>query len=172
MKFLLEAVSMEQQIIDALEDHFMDYYGNAGYILPDGVLIGTWTDDENEFEFSNHGNVEDYLKTINLSNKKGDFADGSPTMKEIGAIRINNEELENNYIELPLIRPTNKALDTLRDWLDKNQRQYPYIIITTANFNSDAKYSYSEYTSDDIIKRIKRYYASGNLYEQLKEKNN
>lgn len=25
----------------------------------------------------------------------------------------------------------------------------------------------NEYTVDDIIKRIKRYYASGNLYEKL-----
>lgn len=168
MRFLKE--NREQDIVKALENHFLDYYTNAGYILPSGSVIACFSEDENEFEWSNHGNIEDYLKGIGLSDKHGSLSDGSLTMKEIGAIRINNEELENNYIELPLIRPTNAALNSLEEWLDKNSRIYPYIIVTTANFKNDVKYYYSDYIPEDIIKKIKRYYASGTLYEKLGDK--
>ena len=36
-------------------------------------------------------------------------------------------------------------------------KDYPY----------DITYYFDDYTSDDIIKKIKRYYSSGNLYERL-----
>lgn len=163
MRFLVE--SKEQEIFDAVESHFQNYFGGAGYILPNGVIISCFTDDIDEFEASNHANIEDYLNSIGLSNKHGGWSDGSPIMRELGAIRINNEEWENNYIELPNIRPTNSALYSLQEWLDKNQRHYDYIVVTGPNFTNDVKYYYNDYLPEDIIKRIKRYYSSGKLYE-------
>ena len=163
MRFLIE--SKEQEIFDAVENHFQSYYGNAGYILPNGTIIACFSEDENEFELSNHANIEDYLNSIGLSDKHGGFTDGSPTMRKLGAIRINNEEQENNYIELPEIRPTTAALDSLEHWLDRNSKQYSYIIVTGPDFKDEAKYNYDDYFSEDIIKRIKRFYSSGRLYE-------
>ena len=83
-------------------------------------------------------------------------------------IRCNNDP-DLCYIEVPENRPTNAQLRSLEQWLiervytlnDKDQ-----CVELSSQFTKDYKqYLLSEYTAEDLIKLIKRFYASGKLYE-------
>jgi hypothetical protein len=76
------------------------------------------------------------------------------------------------YIGLPDKRPTGAQFESTELWLtsvvynDSNSKRNWYETIELWNVAGTSQlYKVSEYFPEDIIKRIKRYYASGRFYE-------
>lgn len=171
MKFnLIESIN-KQEIIKAVKEKFdAQNYPVEGptYILPDGSFLdiaGTF-DPKNSFEdFPCHAEVEGFLLDIGLSNQVVDVS-GSPTLESLGAIRC-NDLADNNFIQLSNIRPTSDQYESLENWIYENATHRSELIVATPEF-----IQYKKYDPEDveyIIKRIKRYYTSGNLYENMIE---
>ena len=167
MKFnLIESIN-KQEIIKAVKEKFdAQNYPIEGptYILPDGSFLdiaGTF-DPKNSFEdFPCHAEVEGFLLDIGLSNQVVDVS-GSPTLENLGAIRCNDLQ-DNNFIQLSKIKPTYEQYESLENWIYENASHRSELIVANPEFEQ-----YKKYDPEDveyILKRIKRYYASGTLYE-------
>lgn len=140
------------------------------FLMPDGrfLTIADTFERRDSFEdFPCHAEVQDFLKAHNLTDVSGDYIDGSPVLSELGAIRINDIEEENNYIELSPKRPTPSQLESLLRHLDSNSARYRTVVVTDPGMNEFVTYDYGAITTDDIVKNIKRYYASNILYEDF-----
>ena len=140
------------------------------FLMPDGkfLTIADTFERRNSFEdFPCHAEVQHFLKSHNLTDTSGDYIDGSPILSELGAIRINDVEEENNYIELSPKRPTPSQLESLLRHLDSNSARYRTVVVTDPGMNNFVTYDYGTTTTDDIVKNIKRYYASNILYEDF-----
>lgn len=116
--------------------------------------------------FSNLGFDRDYNLEI------GEYFLSDLTQK-YGWIRVNSGSASVDhrcYIVIPTkegIKPTASQYDTLEDWIYYIQdtvKQEKVMIITDGG-NQTKTYSFREYIPEDIIRNIKRYYTSGNLYE-------
>jgi hypothetical protein len=72
------------------------------------------------------------------------------------------------YIVLPAARPTFDQYECLEKWLNEavfsKNRKPTRIEITCLDLDMHS-YNSKDYTSEDLIKRIKRCYSSGRLYE-------
>ncbi len=174
---MVEDLGANQAAIwQAIKDHFViDNYPVSGpsFLLPDSSFIDLSSsyNSETSFEdFPTHAEVEDFLQSVDLSNISGDTTDGSPSIQNLGAVRLNDLE-DNNYIELPENKLTSIQYDGLESWLDKNSRIRRAIVVSDLGFNNYVEYNYSDYLPEDIIKRIKRYYSSSHLYESIVEFN-
>lgn len=75
---------------------------------------------------------------------------------------LGDGEYGNPYIQLPKNLPTNAQFESLDDWIYS-------LGYNNKLFVDGVKYNLSEVSSEYIIKKIKRYYASGYLYESLNE---
>lgn len=71
---------------------------------------------------------------------------------------LGDGEYSNPYIQLPKNLPTNAQINSLDDWI--NSLGY-----NNKLFVDGVEYNLSEVSSEYIIKKIKRYYSSGKLYE-------
>ena len=71
---------------------------------------------------------------------------------------LGDDEYGNPYIQLPKNLPTNAQLESLDDWIYS-------LGYNNKLFVDEVEYNLSEVSSEYIIKRIKRYYSSGKLYE-------
>lgn len=71
---------------------------------------------------------------------------------------LGDGEYSNPYIQLPKNLPTNAQINSLDDWI--NSLGY-----NNKLFVDGVEYNLSELSSEYIIKKIKRYYSSGKLYE-------
>ena len=167
MRFKL-VESLESDLEKIVKDHFVisryPVHG-ASFILSDGSFVDLFNSfNDNSFEdFPCHAEVDDYLFSLGVIEKPGDYSDGSPAIQNVGAIRVNNIESENNYIELSPIRPTHSQYDALEAWLDMNR--YRQIALCTPGMKQYVIYNLDDV--DYIIKRIKRYYTSSQLYEGI-----
>ena len=144
------------------------------FLLPDGSFI----DVTNEFDWDGnppeHLAVEQWLCDNNLSDN-WDETEGAPTIQALGAIRMDNSYQD--YIELPPVKLTYIQYERLESWLefnsDKNKsgnvEVYTYSL--ASGFTS-IFYKYADLFPEDIIKRIKRYYSSGVLYEAIETAEN
>lgn len=146
------------------------------YITPDGEFINIaeiFDDMGEEFpeDFPCHGALQSIMVQDGVAELPGRFDDGSPALRDAGYIRVNDIEEENNFIELSPDRPRPVQYAALEKWLDRNYRLYPrgYVAVCTPLFMDYVKYDYKVYTTDDILKRIRRYYSSGKLLEKLVE---
>lgn len=147
------------------------------YITPDGEFINIaeiFDDMGEEFpeDFPCHGALQSIMVKDGVAEVSGRFDDGSPALRDAGYIRVNDIEEENNFIELSPKRPTTKQYIALESWLDNNYNntRYRKVAICTPKFGDCHEYSYRDYITDDIIKRIKRYYTTGNLIEKIIKK--
>ena len=169
-KKLNESTS-SSEIIDAVKEHFViDDYPVSGpsFLLPDGSFIdltSSFNSSTSYDDFPAHREVEDYLEDIGLSSLSGD-ASGSPTIQQLGAIRLNDLD-ENNFVELSLIKPTYEQYNQLEDWFAENSEEHSTVEVSTYRYGDYIRYDYEEVLPEDIIKRIKRYYSSGHLYEAI-----
>ena len=90
---------------------------------------------------------------------------------ELSYIRCNSDIHEYTYVQLPKTNITSAQYKTLRDWLDnlasKSEIVEDEIHISTEVYVVNGPGKYYSYVPDVdyIINRIKRYYSSGNLYE-------
>lgn len=170
----LNESTRSSEIIDVIKKHFIvDDYPVSGpsFLLPDGSfidLISSFNSSTSFEDFPAHAEVEDFLQFSGLSNISGDATDGSPSIQNLGAVRLNDLE-DNNYIELPENKLTSVQYDSLENWLNKNSRIRRAVVVSDLGFNNYVEYNYSDYLPEDIIKRIKRYYSSGHLYESIND---
>lgn len=170
-----ENLKSSDNIVDYIETKFKNYLTNyppegPSYITRQGKfldIVGLADDmgDDYPEDFPSHGAIQTIMMFDGVAEKPGQFDDGSPILREEGFIRLNNIEEDNNYIELSKVKPTAEQYDALLIWLDDNERSYPDINVCTEQFKDFVSYRYSDYTTDEIIDKIKRYYSSGNLYE-------
>ena len=92
---------------------------------------------------------------------------------ELGYIRCNSDIHEYTYVQLPKTNITSAQYKTLRDWLDDIASKSDlvegeiHIGLDVDIIDGPGKYYSYVPDVDYIINRIKRYYASGNLYEKL-----
>lgn len=146
-----------QTLIDKFEGYYRveetaDY--GSSYILPNGKFLNLYP--------ATHGVFENELDEYNVS---------FPYLKQ--SIQVNNGKNDTDpvypYASLPMRNITNAQYRSLLLWIDDVDHEYePGVEITIDH--SSKTYRFKDYTPDDIIKKIKRYYASGTLYEaRLKE---
>ena len=131
---------------------------------------------EDIYDPDNFDNQDDFNNFV-LDNFDDDSINGYDfeiffTRSDINYIRCNNGLMGSDccYIELPESRPTEDQLRSLEQWLDEQVFTNPELeqIELGSQFTKVYKQYYlSDYTSDDLIKRIKRYYSSGRLYEKV-----
>ena len=171
---LYETASVDNsQLISLVEKEFgVSSFPVNGptFLMPDGnfLTLADTFERRSSFEgFPCHAEVQHFLKSHNLTDASGDYTDGSPVLSELGAIRINDIEEENNYIELSPKRPTPSQLESLLRHLDINSARYRTVVVTDPGMNNFVTYDYGTTTTDDIVKNIKRYYASNTLYEDF-----
>lgn len=133
------------------------YYG-ATYILPDGSILDLQ-------RYGHHSSVEKWLIDNNLSNEEYIKTAGSPTIENLGCIRCDNVKY---YIGLSEEQPTREQYNSLLVWLDDHSRFTRLITVFGPNGEPSTNYRFtSDFISDDVVDRIRRYYISGKLYEQL-----
>jgi hypothetical protein len=94
------------------------------------------------------------------------------TKSDINYIRCNDGAFDSDccYINLPENRPTNAQFRSLEQWLNERVFTDPDIkqIELDSQFTGVLKwYQLIDYTANDLIKLIKRYYLSGRLYEKI-----
>lgn len=70
------------------------------------------------------------------------------------------------FIALPDSKVTSAQLDSLERWMEEKVTS-DYIDVVIENTDEQQHYSTEEYFPEDIISKIKRFYASGRLYEEI-----
>lgn len=162
----------EYNIKEALKQHFEDEIasdiGICSYLIfPDGTLIGGYA----------HRDFFDYLidNGILTTEEVGEY-DTDIFNTLFNCVRCTDLENE-NYIGLPTNRLTEEQFKALKEWLENNFELGRKEILVTANFKKENEagvtYNYAkiiedgDWPSDYIINRIKRYYSSGKLVEDI-----
>ena len=120
-----------------------------------------------EGKVKNHADVEYYLSTKGLSLYQ-DFnrRSGSPTLKEIGCIRVDTPKY---YIQLPEDNLTTMQYFALRDWIDYLITLRPPFLEVVAGSTTARYYFDDEVDSKYVVDRIRRYYITDHLYESSLE---
>ena len=147
-------------IIDLVELEFGVYKtppSSKTFILPDGLFL-------NLDKVRHHSDVEQFLIDRGLS--ESEFAiigGGSPTLSHLGCIRCDPKK---QTCILPACDHLEvEAIGGLVLWLDMMSSRYPFVTVVGHDGQS-VTYSFSEYITDDIVERVRRYYSSGTLYEK------
>ena len=136
--------------------------GHAFFIFPDGRFLSG---------FGAHYEIEEVIQALDKSNYpdvniSGDDYYIYSTLSDLGCVRGRFDKYE-NYFQLSQIRPTYEQYDSIEWALDIMQRQNisNRVFIETPNKGESKVYTFNDYTTDEIISKIKRYYTSGILYE-------
>ena len=120
-----------------------------------------------------HSLLHLWLVSNKLTKKTIWDINGMTDILDAGAVKVNlgsipDEDALLNYIELPKTQLTSSQYGALLDWLDFAQHNgIDSIEVNTYNQGRYKSYSLIDNTSDEIVAKIKRYYASGNLYEDV-----
>lgn len=149
---------MKDEILEFVKQYFgtvSEPYNGSTYILPDGTML-------NLSNYTHHSEVEKVLIKNGYSKHTYVPSGGSPTMRNLGAIRCDTTKY---YIDLPLESITRAQINTLLVWLDFLCYQCRFISVYANEGRDYCEYSFNEYIPDDIINKIKRYYVFGKLYE-------
>jgi hypothetical protein len=144
----------------------------SSYIIPDGTFLNMPDTHHDVIPvlLDNNIAVDEEADEVNGIDFNEFFVNSS-----LNYFRCNDGAIDVDccYINLPENRPTNSQLWSLEQWLDErvfSNHELEQIELSN-QFTKDFKYySLSEYTTDDLIKLIKRFYASGKLYEKLSTK--
>ena len=146
-----------------------DLEPNAPYfILPNGKIL---------YGMYNHLEVEQDLHSLNLSNYQNteydDLDYNDSTLFDLGCIRGRySSDIFNDmgYVLLTKGYPTLSQFDSLGEIIAKAKSER-IGDIEFMNYNESKYHDYElrEYEPEDIIKKLKRFYASGKFYEGLDE---
>ena len=146
-----------------------DLEPNAPYfILPNGKIL---------YGMYNHLEVEQDLHLLNLSNYQNteydDLDYNDSTLFDLGCIRGRySSDIFNDmgYVLLTKDYPTLSQFDSLGEIIAKAKSER-IDDIEFMNYNESKYHDYElrEYEPEDIIKKLKRFYASGKFYEGLDE---
>ena len=86
---------------------------------------------------------------------------------KLGFIRVNGDN--EDYVCITNVRPTPEQYQALRDWLKEYFKRKRSLEVTEWESGQQAFYKYPEYDVEDIINKIKKYYTTGELTENLEE---
>lgn len=168
----LNKEELKKEFLTLLAKNGTSNYTDRGFILPDGSLVG------NE-KFGRGG--EPHYRIDDMITRKMAITNGvdedeitgafgiknnsrSLVADVVGCIRVNG--FNENYIALPPNKPSQQQLDTLEKWLDIFFDYHDRIYVTDFYGNQQQEYKYPEYEGIDIVNRIRRFYNTGNLYEE------
>ena len=172
-----EAYENDLDISNALEHkdevlkQIVDRFGISGkpgtggyYILPDGSCV----------QAKDHLDIDKFLISngyIKKNSKYLDYHDGSQFLNAIGSIRIRRRGGSDSwllpYLVLPKTRPTEAQYQTLLEWLDFVLAKSGIIMVELDDMTFNNSQRYTNITADEVIKKIKRYYTTGVLVEDL-----
>lgn len=135
------------------------------YILPNGDFI--------ELNEDSHESIEDIFVEAELRDEIDYFESSEydlTLIDDFNSIRISDGKIigTNPYVMLPRNNLTSSQYESLENWLWGLNAESVYIG-SANNKNEGADYSLVNYTPEEIIKKIKRFYSSGHLYENLNE---
>ena len=153
----------------------------AMYVLPNGKFLFTTPlepSDDCDYEIDEHRNIDDFLYHKNIIENDRYLEDDGSLFTEnvLNCIRFNitDESYGNySYIQLNKKQPTSQQYDSLLkifDYVINNE--YKYIsIIFDSQYGKQVKLELNDYSSDELLKKIKRFYISGILTEGKKPRN-
>lgn len=161
-----------EDVIEILENELGTSNENIdgpSYILPDGSFLNIWNSKvplkgmsgcDSKSGKAMHLDVDGYIRYIlNIDCE-------SFWLNQI-CIRVNNGFEE--YVVLPKTRPNETQFQSLDKWLDtyffKKNHKKVTVMDWYGSYINNKDYSIDTYFEDDIIKKIKRYYATGELVE-------
>ena len=147
----------------------------AMYILPNGRFLFTTPlepSDDCDYEIDEHRNIDDFLYHKNIIKDDRYLEDDGSLFTEnvLNCIRFNiTDEYYGNYsyIQLNKKQPTSQQYDSLLKIFDYViNHGYKYLSIIFDNqYGKQIKLELNNYTSDELLKKIKRFYVSGILTE-------
>lgn len=166
----LESLNEEQEnnnvkeIKDYIKNNFniaTYFLGGPLYILTDGRYLNLGSD-------GSHFGLDDNLYQNGiLEQDPFDYSYLYPNTIMVdlfNAIRcssgenLGDSDYSNPYVQLPKKLPTSAQFESLGDWIDNLGYGHKLFV-------DGVEYDLSKVSSEYIIKRIKRYYSSGQLYE-------
>lgn len=164
MRFLKE--NYIDDLIDILKTEFeisttIKYI--PSFLLPDGRFV--YCKDYGHAEFDEFLYYENEIS----EDEYAGLENGMFTLSKENCVRLNPGNIGQALIGLPNHNLTSQQYQSLLDWLDMVQTKHKQVMVLEQlkDYPDDITYYFDDYTSDDIIKKIKRYYSSGNLYERL-----
>lgn len=173
MKFkLIEEVNKEN-ILDVAQKWFKENnpstgWSERGFILRDGYITAN---PEVSSPFANrvaHYEPDRDLQRYLYNNNYIDEIDiDSMLTDKLGFIRVNGDN--EDYVCITNVRPTPEQYQALRDWLKEYFKRKDSLEVTEWESGQHAFYDYPEYDVEDIINKIKKYYTTGELTENLEE---
>lgn len=159
-----------EQIDTYLQQNYGSDKPTAGsiYIAPNGKFIDSGDDHANLVYTLEDNNFLKKAKNYkSLADEDGYvFVDGEVLAVLLGYVRCNDSLSDWAYISLPEKPITNAQGRSIIDWLDTcvyDNKSFKSVEVNTDY--ASHKYRLEEYTSEDIVQRIKRYYASNRFYE-------
>lgn len=147
----------------------------AMYILPNGRFLFTTPlepSDDCNYEIEEHRNIDDFLYHKGIVKEDRYLKDDGSLFAEnvLNFIRFNIvDEYYGyySYIQLNKKQPTSQqynALLKIFDYVINNKYEYLSIIFDS-QYGKQIKLKLNDYTGDELLKKIKRYYVSGILTE-------
>lgn len=164
-KIDLSSNESDEDIIKSIKSQFKTFDNPSNitcggyYILPSGEFL----------QAQNHLDIDKWLMRQGYIKKQStDFADGSQYMEvKLNCIRVRcrggKDDWIEPYIVLPKSRLTISQKYSLLAWLDFIMSRKEKVLIHTEVNNEFIAYDLNDYTSDEIINRIDRYYTTGKL---------
>ena len=162
LKFLKENLIDEKSIIKILKDYIdisrKPKLGSV-FLTKDGTFINL-----GENEDDSHGDIISYLENEDIFL----FDDHWQFSENFGYIRMNSGTTTdfNAYIEFLEDKPTSEQYDGIENWLYYVLNSGVKEVEINVPDSKSIRYSLVDYLPEDIIKKIKRYYSSGTLYEK------
>ena len=170
---------------ESIEDTVLKVFGEGQlekgpmYLLPNGKLLNIPEPQQLGLgaliQYKCHACVNAWLLYQKLiPGTLWDMNDETPLL-ERGWVRGNLGQLPDsqaimNYIEIPKKKITDSQYETILRWLDYAQTiGVESIEVNTQGMNRYKSYSFKDYTSDEIVDKIKKYYGTGRLEETLKD---
>lgn len=159
MKFRLIESFPQVNNIEAMDNAIQEYFGQNTpgegciFIAPTGKFINIYP------QLDDHEDLAYWLKEQGF---EGVIEDVEWFVDTFNYVRCRNSSSQ-CYIELPIKNITRHQLYSLEEWLETK--------VNTSTLDIEApdgewkNYNLADYFPEDIIKLIKRCYASGRLYE-------
>lgn len=150
--------NLKKQIDLDIKNAWGENYPGEGcvFIHPDGSFLNIYPklDDHEDlcYWLEDEGYDSDYI-----------VEDASWFTDTFNYIRCRNS-IHLCFIALPDSKVTSAQLDSLERWMEEKVTS-DYLDVVIENTDEQQHYNCEEYFPEDIIKKIKRYYSSGNLYE-------
>lgn len=152
---ILKNLKTKFKVVDSISN--ISYGGY--YILPSGEFL----------QAQNHLDIDKWLMQQGYIKKQStDFADGSQYMEvKLNCVRVRCRGGKDDWIEPYIVLPKNRLTVSqkysLLAWLDFTMARKDKVLIHTEVNNEFIAYDSKNYTSDEILDKIDRFYTTGKL---------